>query len=229
MYRTITKALNEAASDDKVRVAVLRGTGAYYSSGNDLAQFTEGGDLKARAAEAKEVLKNFVGAFIDFPKPLIGAINGPAFGIMVTTLPLCDLIIASEKATFVTPFGSTAQSPEGCSSHTFPAIMGTSRANQMLMFNHKMTAMEAEAVGFVGKVVPDSEFEGYLEEWFHGEKGVLKTCSQHSMVASKALIRSPELKAKLWEVNRVECDKLVERWLSSDFPEFIMRALSKKG
>ena len=51
-------------------------------------------------------------AFLDFPKPLIVAANGPAIGACVTSATLCDAIIASEKATFSTPFAKLGIVPE---------------------------------------------------------------------------------------------------------------------
>lgn len=96
-------------------------------------------------------MERFVDALIDIEKPLIAVVNGHAIGILVTTLGLCDLVIASNDATFQTPFSSTAQSPEGCSSYTFPKLMGTSVASLMLLFNHKLTAQEALAHGLIGK------------------------------------------------------------------------------
>ena len=62
--------------------------------------------------------------FIEFPKPIIVAANGPAIGASVTTATLCDAIVASEKATFLTPFAKLAIPPEGCSSVHFEKIMG---------------------------------------------------------------------------------------------------------
>ena len=58
-------------------------------------------------------------AFLDFPKPLIVAANGPAIGACVTSATLCDAIIASEKATFSTPFAKLGIVPEVCERNIF--------------------------------------------------------------------------------------------------------------
>jgi len=61
---------------------------------------------------------------IAFPKPIVAAVNGPAIGLGMALLPLCDIIYASDKATFSCPYSHLAQTPEGCASYTFPHIMG---------------------------------------------------------------------------------------------------------
>ena len=59
------------------------------------------------------------------------AVNGPAIGASVTSASLCDGIIASERATFSTPFAALHVPPEGCSSEVFPKLLGDA-ASRML-------------------------------------------------------------------------------------------------
>ncbi len=108
--------------------------------------------------------RRFVSAFIDFPKPLLAAVNGPAVGIPVTSLGLCDVVFASDRATFHTPFASLGQSPEGCSSYIFPKIMGQAKANEVLLFGRKLTAQEAFDRGLVTEIFPDSSFQEDLQK-----------------------------------------------------------------
>ena len=68
--------------------------------------------------------REFVQAVISFPKPIVAAVNGAAIGLGVAILPLCDIIYASDKASFSCPYSRLAQTPEGCASQTFPAVMG---------------------------------------------------------------------------------------------------------
>lgn len=73
--------------------------------------------------------RNFVQSFIEFSKPLIAIVNGPAIGISFTVLGLFDLVISSDLANFSAPFTKIALSPEGCSSYTFPKLMGRMKVN----------------------------------------------------------------------------------------------------
>lgn len=70
------------------------------------------------------LLRTFVNTFIQFRKPIVAAVNGPALGLGAALLPLCDVVWANEKAWFQTPYSTCGQTPDGCSSFTFPRIMG---------------------------------------------------------------------------------------------------------
>ena len=112
--------------------------------------------------------RDFIDGFIKFPKPLIALVNGPAVGIAFTVLALFDMVIASDKATFSAPFTRLSLSPEGCSSYTFPKLMGRIKAADILVFNRKITAQEALGRNLVARVIADERFQAetakFLEE-----------------------------------------------------------------
>ncbi|XP_010185703.1 PREDICTED: enoyl-CoA delta isomerase 2, mitochondrial [Mesitornis unicolor] len=225
MYREIMKALEEAGKDDST-IAVITGKGDYYSSGNDLNNFTnvQPGETGKMAEDGAVLLREFVGHFIDFPKPLIAVVNGPAIGICVTVLALCDIVYASDRATFHCPFSQLGQSPEGCSSYLFPKIMGAAKANEFLIFNKKLTAAEACAQGLVTEVFPERTFQ--KEVWARLE--AYASLPKNSLAVSKQLLRSTE-KEKLHAVNSKECEVLKERWLSDEAINAIATFFQKKS
>uniref|UniRef100_A0AAY5EHE4 Delta(3)-Delta(2)-enoyl-CoA isomerase n=1 Tax=Electrophorus electricus TaxID=8005 RepID=A0AAY5EHE4_ELEEL len=224
MYKELIDALHHAGKDDSV-ITVMTGSGDFYCSGNDLNNFTgiPQGGIEKMAKDSGELLKHYVKAYIDFPKPLIAVVNGPALGVSVTVLGLFDVVYATESATFHTPFSQLGQSPEGCSSYTFPKIMGNAKASEMLLFNKKVTATEACNLGLVTEVFPDGSFQS--EVWTR-----LKAYAKlppKSLALSKQLIRSKE-KEKLHAVNDAEVERLIERWLSDECMQAIMNFFQAK-
>ena len=77
-----------------------------------------------------------------------GGVTGPA---------LCDVTLASDRATFSTPFKQLGVLPEGCSSVHFQRIMGEENARRMLEEGWKPKAEEAKEIGLVSEVVPHDQ------------------------------------------------------------------------
>ncbi|XP_062615984.1 enoyl-CoA delta isomerase 2-like [Saccostrea cucullata] len=226
MYDEWVLALKEAADDKNVVLAVVTGTGDFYCSGNDLGNFMDipPDGVKAMAEEGGIILERFVSAFIDFPKPLIGVINGPALGVSVTVLGLFDAVYATDKATFHTPFSNLGQSPEGCSSYTFPRLMGAAKASELLLFNKKITAQEAFDRNLVTEVFPDHDFQRSVQTRIQQYAKLPKM----SLQKSKFLSREAEREI-LHQVNKRECEVLVERWQSEECFKAIMNFFSKSS
>ncbi|KAL3316076.1 Signal recognition particle core component [Cichlidogyrus casuarinus] len=243
MYEAWVQALQDCAKDDTCKVVAICGTGDFFCSGNDLSNFTREGDLENLLKRAKDILQRFVAAFIDFPKPLIGLVNGPAIGVSVTTLALYDIVLASDKATFHTPLPQLGQVPEGCSSFTFPRIMGYSNASSMLLFNKKISAQQAQDFGLVTQVIPSSSFEAEAKEF-------VKSVSKQPPIAthhSKQLLRAGEREILHKNVvddynderitNITACAGSVACWSDSDpkpfdvkqFPETLHETLFNKA
>ena len=99
--------------------------------------------------KSNKIFQNFIDAMIDFKKPIAAMVNGPAIGIGVTHLPLCDFVWASDSAYFMTPFTRIGLTPEGCSSYTFPKILGNAMAAEMLMMNTRFSAYEVRHKGIL--------------------------------------------------------------------------------
>ncbi|KAI8097495.1 ClpP/crotonase-like domain-containing protein [Halteromyces radiatus] len=154
VYQEWRDALLWAAKDDRVKVFLLTGRGKYYCSGQQLYRpnvHTKEGN--AADEIRRNITKGVVTALIDFPKLIIAAVNGPAYGFAVTSLALCDVVYATPDATFTTPFMKLGFCSEACSSYTFPRIMGNSKANEMLLMGRTMTVEEMVGCGFVSRTI----------------------------------------------------------------------------
>ncbi|KAJ9580256.1 hypothetical protein L9F63_004069 [Diploptera punctata] len=227
MYEGITSLLNEAAKDDRVVVTALTGAKDFYSSGNDMAsaiQYQSGENSSASKKTGVARVREMVSAFINYPKVLVAVVNGPAIGIAATILGLCDVVYASDKAYFHTPFTKLGLVAEGCSSYLFPRIMGISKASEMLYFGRQMCAHDAMECGLVSKVFPHAIFE--KEVWPKLEE--LAEMPKESMFASKRLVRN-RLKEDLHKANEEECKELEIRMQSEECMNAVIQFLSRKS
>ncbi|KAI1902226.1 hypothetical protein AGOR_G00042530 [Albula goreensis] len=227
MYSEIIEALRLAGKDESI-ITVITGSGDYYCSGNDLTNFVTTKVTRSRVEQTDEeflsMFRDFVRAFIDFPKPLIAVVNGPAVGVAVTLLGLFDTVYATDRATFHTPFTKLGMFPEGCSSYTFPRMMGAAKASEMLLFGRKLSAAEAREQGLVTDVFPDSTFQA--EVWRR-----LKAYAQlprNSLVLSKQLMRS-HYREKLHAVNDRECEVVAGLQQSEECMNAVVSFLQSKS
>ncbi|PQA87094.1 enoyl-CoA hydratase [Hyphococcus luteus] len=156
MYAVLADALAEAEGDEAVRAVVFESKGDVFTSGNDIADFMAGTASLGAEGEKPPVIR-FLEAIATAEKPLIAAVQGPAVGVGVTMLLHCDLVYASEAATFHTPFVDLALVPEAASSFLLPQIAGHQRAAEMLILGKKIGAARARELGFVNEAVaPDA-------------------------------------------------------------------------
>ena len=82
----------------------------------------------------------FLRALLTFPKPVVAAVNGQAVGFGVGILPLCDIVYASDKAMFYTPYTQLGQVPEAGLSCTLSRIIGDALVshNDAVLVSHKL-------------------------------------------------------------------------------------------
>jgi len=157
-------ALRSARSDDNVRVVVLASSHEkVFSAGGNLAAF--GGD--ANAVQKFEGAENFVEAFKllgQLGKPSIVAARGHVLAGSLGLALACDLIVASEEATFGTPEITVGLFPFMIMALIYRNV-GRKKTNEMLLLGERLTAEEARQEGIVNKVVPAKLFDIQVDEW----------------------------------------------------------------
>ncbi|XP_033896313.3 chromodomain Y-like protein 2 [Acipenser ruthenus] len=211
IMKEVRRALGNASVDDS-KLLLLSAVGSVFCSGLDYSYLIGrlSSDRRKESTRIAESIRDFVKAFIQFKKPIVVAINGPALGLGASILPLCDIVWASEKAWFQTPCATIRLTPAGCSSYTFPQILGVALANEMLFCGRKLTAQEACSRGLVSQVFWPTTFS---QEVMLRVKE-MATCSAVVLEESKYLVRSL-LKSALEGVNEKECQMLKQLWSSS--------------
>eukprot|EP00439_Symbiodinium_sp_Y106_P080995 s327_g19.t2 len=165
-------AFEEAENDESVLCAVLTGAGRYFCSGADVTgrKATYSAADPPRVQQIKAVLSqydpfdantwsdvNMYDAWINFSKPLVIAVNGPAIGEGFTTLMLGDVIYAADSAFFWAPFARFGVVPEITSSITLAQRVGPMIASEMVLFSKKKTPEEMHRCGLVNEILPAGE------------------------------------------------------------------------
>lgn len=219
IYTKITQILNQDATDDRIVVTVLSGVGDYFSSGNDIVNAISERDKEG----LQKKVEDYVNAFINYPKLLIAVVNGPAVGIAATCVALCDIVFATEDAFFHTPFLQLGLCPEACSTYTFPAVLGTSVANEMLFLGKKLSAREALERGFISAMVKRDK----LDELFTHltQYGNLPI---NSLKITKKLLRGNTTKV-LCECSKREFEALSKCTESEEFMNAVITFINKRS
>ena len=170
MGEEVVDAFARAKGDDAVRVVVLTGAGRGFCAGVDLehlkASFLVGAGGAAEAAsdtaprEGKKRLgeEDFLRVLpldlVDFPKPVIAAINGHAIGVGITMALPCDVRIAAAGAKIGLTFAKLGILPGLGSTHLLPRLVGMAKAQELVLSARVILAEEACEIGLVNRVVP---------------------------------------------------------------------------
>ena len=168
MMLTLQDRFVQHSTDPDTKVVILTGADPYYCAGVNLSATIQPMHPKKLHTMIKTNNQAVFDAFLDFPKPILIAANGPAIGACVTSASTCDAIIASEKATFLVPFARLSIPPEGCSSVHFERMLGKEAARKMLEEGWKPSAAEAKEIGLVKEVVPHDQLMVRAQEWVGG-------------------------------------------------------------
>jgi len=161
-------AMHHVAAEDAVRAVVITGAGRGFSSGADLRDVSGGWTTPEGHPDVYRTLTEryhpIMELIREIPKPVIGAVNGPAVGIGGSLALCCDLIVAAESAYFLLAFVNIGLVPDGGSSLFVPTRIGMARATELSMLGERLPAAKALEWGLINRVVPDEQLDAEVAE-----------------------------------------------------------------
>jgi 2-(1,2-epoxy-1,2-dihydrophenyl)acetyl-CoA isomerase len=157
------EAIEDAKQDDAVRVLVITGGKASaFCGGYDLYDFTPTTEEHSPLRwvfEEREGFHKLINKIVQFDKPIIASVNGPALAAGFTLALICDFRIVSEKAWFFDPSNYFGYASDEGLTHFLPRIVGLPKALEIIMLGQTVDAKEALELGMVTKVVPHEDLE----------------------------------------------------------------------
>ena len=223
MILELTEVAVRLGRDPAVRVVVLTGTGRSFCAGGDLgwmrAQMAADAETRAREARA---LAEMLGALDRMAKPLIGRVQGQAFGGGVGLMSVCDVAVGVEGARFGLTEVRLGLIPATIGPYVV-ARMGAARARRVFFSGRIFAAAEAVELGLLARAVP----EAALDEAVEAEIAPYLSAAPGAVAAGKALVAAlapPVDEAQI----AATIDALVARWDSEESAEGIGAFFEKR-
>jgi enoyl-CoA hydratase/carnithine racemase len=156
LMSSLFATIDRLSADPDARVAILTGSGKAFSSGANLKN--ERAHATTDISQYKEGRDNSIyDAIMNCPKPVIGAINGPAVGAGATLALGCDIRLASTEARLRWPMASLGIIPANGTLVRLARVIGTGYALELTLSSRWVSADEALQMGLVNRVVPPDD------------------------------------------------------------------------
>ncbi|MFU8882538.1 MAG: crotonase/enoyl-CoA hydratase family protein, partial [Rhodobacterales bacterium] len=185
MIAELTQAAQVLGADASVRVVVLAARGRSFCAGGDLGwmQAQMAADAQTRGVEAGK-LAWMLQALNTLPKPLIGCVQGNAFGGGVGMASVCDIAIGADTALMGLTETRLGLIPATIGPYVC-ARMGEARARRVFMSGRRFDAAEAVALGLLARAVPPADLDAAVE----AEVAPYLDCAPQAVARAKALLR----------------------------------------
>lgn len=156
LWHEIYENLDQADKDREIRAVIITGAGRAFCAGDDIKEVANLESLEETRTFFLDFAEQTITKIIQLPKPIIAAVNGPAYGGGCEIAMLCDLVIASENATFAVPEALIGAIPP-VATVIGAYLIGKLNISMMMLTGEPITAEEAKLIGLVNKVVPAEE------------------------------------------------------------------------
>jgi 2-(1,2-epoxy-1,2-dihydrophenyl)acetyl-CoA isomerase len=167
--------LSDLSASYTARAVVITGAGEKgFCTGADLrapraaVPRPEGAPERVMGDAARMIQRGWqqlVSAVLDCEKPVIAGVNGTAAGGGCHLALACDLVIMAEEARFIEVFVRRGIIPDAGGCYLLPRLIGPQRAKELMFFGDDVSAVEAEKIGLVNRVVPRADLEKTVAHW----------------------------------------------------------------
>ena len=153
----IQNALDDAAADHDVRAIYITGEGKAFCAGQDLGEIVDpnGPNLSVILTEHYNPI---VERLRNISKPIVAAVNGVAAGAGANLALACDIVVATESASFIQAFSKIGLIPDSGGTFFLPRLIGFQKASALMLLGDKISAVEAERMGMIYKYFSDDTF-----------------------------------------------------------------------
>ncbi|MEO9782499.1 MAG: crotonase/enoyl-CoA hydratase family protein [Sedimentitalea sp.] len=223
MIAELTEAAAQLSADDAVRVVVLAAQGKSFCAGGDLGwmQAQMAADSETRFREARK-LAEMLGALNTLPKPVIGAVQGNAFGGGLGLMSVCDVAIGADHIKMGLTETRLGLIPATIGPYVV-ARMGEARARRVFMSARLFGAAEGIDLGLLARIVPADD----LAEAVEREVMPYLSCAPGAVASAKQLVRdlAPQIDDAAIDMT---IRALVDRWETEEAAEGIGAFFDKR-
>ena len=217
----------EKSQYDGARAVILTGTGRAFCAGGDLREMRsmgeEQGSIEAFLDEPLKELHEVILAIREAPVPFVAAVNGVCAGAGTNFALACDIVFASDDASFNEAFVRIGLSPDCGGSFFLPRAVGEKLAAEMLMTGSTVSAQRAFEIGMINRVVPAAELMSEAQK-FASQLAAGPTAAIARVKRMLNATFSNDLAAQL----QLEADCQVESGASPDFKEGVAAFFEKR-
>jgi 2-(1,2-epoxy-1,2-dihydrophenyl)acetyl-CoA isomerase len=216
----LVHALLDADADATVRVVVLTGAGDHFCSGGDIKEFGNILDIDEARDYATTFAQPVFRAMRTMTTPVVARVQGVAAGAGMFLALGCDIVVASENATFIASHLNLGVPPDWGAIWLLPRLVGTARAKAILLSRRPVRAATAATWGMIAECVPQAELDSVVEGYCRD----LIAAPAHALgLARVAIDRSLDVSIEdflLWE-NAVIAETLISDEHRQRVPAFM--------
>lgn len=223
MALLLQDTLDRCAMDATIRAIVITGNGKAFCAGQDLKEVTSPELNPGFRKILEEHYNPIILKIRNIEKPVIAAVNGVAAGAGANIALACDIVLASEHASFIQAFSKIGLIPDSAGTFFLPRLVGFQKASALMMLGDRVSALEALNLGMIYKLFPVALFDEEV-------RAIATTLAQMPTLAlglTKKLLNE-SMTNNLEQQLALESDLQIKASSSNDYNEGVTAFMEKR-